>query len=468
MLTTRNIVAASAVALSLGSGLARGDEPPPFVPDEVVVRLAPGTSAAAFAQQYGSAVLESITSRNIHRLDVPPGLTEPEFVDLIDDDARVTLVELNWLGGDRNPDGGTQSIFVVERYEDFMAQLAMGVVRADQAQTRARGSGILVAVIDSGLDTEHPLFAGRVPFGGLDLIENDTTPQDAPDGVDNDADGLFDEMTGHGTLVAGVILRVVPDAWILPIRVLDSDGGSTNFRLIDGVYAAVDRGADILNISLGTVAPSPLLESAIAEAGAGPRLVVCAAGNDGTDQTPWFPAAFSGTSVLSVAATRNNDVLATFSNWGGTISLTAPGDPVIGAVPGGAYGSARGTSFAAPIVAGSAALLRSLTPCVPMDTVAARVLATADNIDAQNPNFAGKIGAGRLDAAAAVGVGTTPPPGIADLNNDDRVDVEDLYRLNASPRDLNGDGVANAADRAALEAFLRRFEELDRAAGGGR
>jgi subtilisin family serine protease len=162
--------------------------------------------------------------------------------------------------------------------------------------------------------------------------------------------------------------------------------------------------------------------------------------------------------VISVAATRNNDVLAPFSNFGGTVSMTAPGDPVIGPLPGGGFGSARGTSFAAPIVSGAAALLRSVTPGMPMESVRLRLLETADNIDAANPGVAGNIGSGRLDAGAALGVGGPAVLGLADLNGDRRVDIEEIYLFHRSPRDLNGDGLIDGRDLEALIGFVRRFE----------
>jgi subtilisin family serine protease len=127
-------------------------------------------------------------------------------------------------------------------------------------------------------------------------------------------------------------------------------------------------------------------------------------------------------------------------------------------VPGDAYARASGTSFAAPIVSGAAALLRSVTPCVPMELVWLRLLNTAVNIDKADPDFAGKMGEGRIDAAAVVGAGVQGPVGVADLNADGRVDIDDLHALHAAPRDLNADGVADQLDFEALIGFLRRGE----------
>ena len=445
-----------ASALSVPSWAGDDDEPP-FVPREAVVRLVEGVDAIGFASEYDSRVLASLTARNIHILSVPLPFDEDDFTGIIENDPRVLSVELNFIGEDVNPDGNTQSIFIARDADAFINQGAIDVIRADDAHSRALGAGVIVAVLDSGYDPAHPVFRGRTPISGVDLVDGDNQPLDVGDNVDNDGDKLVDEMVGHGTLVASIVLRVAPEATILPIRVLDSDGGSTNFRLIDGIYTAVDRGADIINISLGTLAESQQLRAAIDEARAAGVLIIAAAGNDAADQAR-YPAGFSGPGAVSVAATTNADIVAEFSNFGEAISFTAPGDPVVGATPGGQFGSARGTSFSAPLVAGAAALLRSITPCVPMSVIESRLAATAVDIDKRNPDFVGMLGAGRIDAAAAVGIGSAPPIGVADRNGDRRVDMEDLYIQYRDPMDLNGDGEVNLVDRHLLETFVRRFE----------
>jgi subtilisin family serine protease len=393
---------------------AGADSLGPFVQGEVVARLQPATEAAVFAAGYGSGVLASIPSRNFHRLSIPVGLTESEFADLIDDDPRVVRVELNFIGEDVDPDGTTQSIFVQETSEAFSEQPAMDLIGADAAQTYTTGGGVLVAVIDSGIDLQHPLFAGRLPMGGIDLVDGDATPQDLGDGLDNNADGRIDEMVGHGTLVAGLVLRVAPQADLLPIRVLDSDGGTTTFRMIDGLYAAIDRGARIVNISMGTIAESPALAEAVQESVSAGALIIAAAGNDATDQVRRFPAGFASQGLISVASVNNLDIVSPFSNFGESISIAAPGDPVVGPAPSGGFGSARGTSFAAPVVAGVAALVLSADPALELGTLRDRLLATSRPIDDTNPDYAGSIGAGRVDALAAV-LATTPGCNPADL-----------------------------------------------------
>lgn len=437
-----------------------GAQGPARVAREVVVRLEPGVSAGQFALERGSVVLGSIASRNVHRLSVPLGVSDEDFLSSIQDDGGVVFAEFNFVASDTNPGADTRSIFVASTIGAFMDQPALDTVGADGAQVVALGGGVIVAVIDSGIDGAHPFFAQRVVLTPLDLIEPGGGAFDGGDGLDNDGDGLIDEGVGHGTIVAGIVGLMAPEAVIWPIRVLDSDGGSTTFMLSAGVFAAADAGADVMNISLGTIAESVLLSGAVDEALAAGAMVVASAGNEGTDQAPSFPAAFSARGVLSVAATRETDTVAPFSNFGSTITLTAPGDPVVGTVPGGQFGSAQGTSFAAPVVSGVAALLRSVAPGVSSVAIRERLVATAVNIDALNPQVAGSIGAGRVSALAALGGPGAGLVGFADLNGDRRVNTLDLYLLQSAQADIDGDGAFTGADRSAMEWFVRRLEKL--------
>jgi len=449
----RHSVLIGATALVVASP-CRADDPAPFVPGEVVASLTPGTSARQFALDYGSSVLESMQTRSIHRLLVPAGMTEVDFIDLIDDDIRVAQADLNFLGEDTNPDPTTQSIFVRVHASSFPSQPAAEVIDVPSAHRRADGWGVVVAVIDSGIDTMHPFFGGRI-LPGVDLVDGDINPLDAGDGLDSDGDGLIDEMVGHGTIVSGIILQTAPSSRILPIRALDSDGHTTIFRLVDGMYVAGDRGASVVNISLGTIAESELLRSALLDLVARQVIVVAAAGNDATDQVRRFPAAYSDLGAISVAATDLGDQLAEFSNFGSSVSICAPGDPVLGPIPGLSFGSARGTSFASPWVAGAAALVRSISPAIPVVTLRTHLLGAADNIDSSNPSMAGKIGSGRLNAATAVGATGAIPPGLADYDQNGRVDSRDLPLYLINPRDLDADGVVDARDWLALRRFVQ-------------
>lgn len=385
-----------------------------------------------------------------------PGVDEETFADLLENDSDIELVDLNYLGEDVNPDPGTQSIFLVSIERRYRDQPSMDVIGADPASGLARGLGVVVALIDSGLDPTHPLLAPTLAPGAWNFVDGNADIRDIGDGLDNNTNSQVDEMVGHGTLAAGLVVRLAPEARLMPLRVLDSDGGTTAFRVINAIYHALDHGADIINISLGSLTDTEFMSEAVAAADLAGIFVVASAGNEGSS-TVRFPAAYAPQGAMGISATDTTDLVAPFSNFGDSISLSAPGVSIVSLIPVamGSYGEASGTSFAAPLVAGALAQLKSIAPIAPAAHLRARLLSAAEPIDALNPGFEGKLGAGRLDCFGAV---SGVLPGRADLNADGRVDIDDLYLIHQSPRDLNLNGVANAQDRALLEAWLRRSE----------
>ncbi|MGF1512332.1 MAG: S8 family peptidase [Elainellaceae cyanobacterium] len=241
------------------------------------------------------------------------------------------------------------------------------------------GQGTVVAVIDSGVDLTHP-----------DLNQNlwRNRGEIAGNGIDDDGNGYVDDvrgwdfiggdnrpldLNGHGTHVAGTIAAennglgvtgVAYGADIMPIRVLDADGAGSINAIAAGIRYAADNGADVINLSLGGDAYTPLLDTAVRYAARQGAVVVSAAGNSGLAQ-PGYPAQFATASGLSVGAVDYNQRLAGFSNRAGSNPqlrhVVAPGVNVTSTVPGG-YGSLSGTSMAAPHVSGVVALMLSANP----------------------------------------------------------------------------------------------------------
>lgn len=270
------------------------------------------------------------------------------------------------------------------------------------------GRGVVVAVVDTGVDYNHP-----------DLRQNIwVNPREvAGDGIDNDRNGFVDDVRGwdfvgndalpmdvvdtriingergnpgHGTHVAGTIAAVrngigstgvAPDAQIMPIRALDHRGNGSVTAIARGIRYAADNGAHVINLSLGGGYSSEI-ESAVRHAVSRGSVVVVAAGNFG-QSLPSHPArlAASVAGVISVGSVDRNQALASTSHRAGTDSrmrhVVAPGVSVHSTLPDGRYGTMSGTSMAAPHVAGIAALMRSAAPAASAQRVQERITGTA-------------------------------------------------------------------------------------------
>jgi len=271
-------------------------------------------------------------------------------------------------------------------------QWALDAIHLGDVPSQTGGAGALVAVIDSGVDATHPDLAGRVVPG--------------PDVVDGDADPS--DPTGHGTHIAGVIAAaagngiggtgVAPAARILAVRVLDNANNGTAANVASGIDAAVAAGADVINISLNWSESSPSLApvtAALQRAADAGRVVVVAAGNDGQSrcEEPVLPQR-----VLCVGSLSSNLRLSPFSSYGQGLGLVAPGDDLLSTWNDNTYHAMSGTSQAAAVTSGVAALLVGLG--LHGDDVMRRLLATARDIGA--PGDDPRFGAGLLDAARAV------------------------------------------------------------------
>jgi len=277
-------------------------------------------------------------------------------------------------------------------------------LRPDLAWPLSTGSGVTVAVVDSGVSPDHPTLAGKVRPG--------------KDFVESGGDGGCDE-NGHGTLIAGIIAGreatsagfrfhgVAPDATIVPVRVLRDQRRSTEGDLSDRIATAIRwavdvGGADVVNLSL-TTPPSPRLEEAVGYA-LGRRVVLtAAAGNQGDSDVDQrgYPAAYPG--VIAVAGVNEKDEHVGSSVEGDYVDVAAPGVDVAGpATSGGGYlfTADGGTSFATAYVSGVAALIRAYDPELSPAQVARRITETADHAaDLWNP----QVGHGVVNPARAVG-----------------------------------------------------------------
>ncbi|WP_042374263.1 type VII secretion-associated serine protease mycosin [Streptacidiphilus neutrinimicus] len=290
---------------------------------------------------------------------------------------------------------------------------ALQRILLSQLHARYDGRGVTVAVIDSGVDDKNPQLQGAVK-AGQDFLKGQS-------GVTGDS---TTDRVGHGTMVAGVIAArpdpqnktgfegIAPAATILAIRQNDGQGNATEDSLAAAIDYAVSQKVEVINISQdltdkqgqpyqGITSTSKLYQ-AVKRALAADVVVVAAAGNEGLDK-PTYPAAIPG--VIGVGASDRNDERADgFSETGRSVSVAAPGVDIVSTVPGGGQCVDNGTSFAAPYVAGVAALLREEYPKWSQAEIAARIEQTAIRTD---PGWNAYVGWGVVDPVAAV---TDPSP----------------------------------------------------------
>ncbi len=297
-------------------------------------------------------------------------------------------------------------------------QSAWNVVDAAQ-------KNIVVAVVDSGLDMEHP--------DGPQYIWSN--PHEvAGNGIDDDGNGLIDDIhgwnfvdenhdftdvRGHGTFVAGIIAAktnngigiagVNPGAVIMPIKVADDEGETNNLLIYQGINYAVDHGAKVINVSLGGRTISKLEQAAIDRAHAKGALVVVAAGNSNDNLMLFGPS--SSKNILSIGEINFDGTRSTASNWGANLGLVAPGEAiyslcskdnkhVLPSIRQSGYYTLNGTSFSTPMVAATASLIWAKNPDWTAQQVADTILATAT--DMGDAGWDAMYGAGLLNAAKAL------------------------------------------------------------------
>ncbi len=318
-------------------------------------------------------------------------------------------------------------------YQWHMTRIGM-----ENAWDTATGNGVIVAIVDSGVRQTLEDFAGTSFMAGYDFINNDSNPTDDQ---------------GHGSHVAGTVAQttnnalgcvgVAFDCTIMPVKVLNSSGSGSYTAITDGIYYAVDNGADIINLSLGGSSSLTVLENAINYAWNNGVVVICAAGNDNSS-SPFYPAAY--TNSISVSATSYDDDKSSFSNYGSTIDIAAPGgeyedlngdgydDGILQNTFDGAnegYYFYYGTSMASPHVAGVAALVKSVNPGLTNAQIRNILETTAENIGSST-----YFGNGLVDAYAAVQAasGGNQPPNAAFTYSDT------LLAVNFTDQSTDSDG----------------------------
>ncbi len=310
----------------------------------------------------------------------------------------------------------------------YLDQPATGIIRLPDAQTTfgTTGAGV-VAVIDTGVDPNHVAlqgvlvpgfdFVNNIPGSGSEMIDLDpanlqvlqnsdpnATSKSVQARVNQSSVAILDQSSvaildtnklpaafGHGTMVAGIVHLVAPTAQIMPLKVFKGDGTANLSDILKAVYYAADHGARVLNMSFSLLTPSLELSNAINYANDKSAIMAASTGNTGTNKVA-HPAAID--KVIGVASTTNADTRSTFSSFGIGTFVAAPGEQIITLYPGNNYAVASGTSFSAPMVAGTAALVVQVNPIAEYSD-ASQAISHAKHL---TPD----LGAGRLDVFQAM------------------------------------------------------------------
>src|ERR1700756_4467817 len=292
-------------------------------------------------------------------------------------------------------------------WHGYAAQPAAQIIRLQDAQNgfKISGSGI-VAVIDTGVDPNHPVLYS-VLLQGYDFTRNqpgasewldvtgmqggytDTSVQNQqPAYVQQSTAAVLDQSTaavldgspyvafGHGTMTSGLVHLVAPKAKILPLKAFSANGTGYLSNIVAALYYAVQNHANVVNMSFDLGSSSPSLQRAGSYANKAGVVLVAAAGNESTNARV-YPAAMNG-NVVGIASTTDWDARSSFSNYGSAdVWIAAPGEYVISTYPGGTYASESGTSFSSPLVAGTVALMLSAKQSGLNQSQAANALANA-------------------------------------------------------------------------------------------
>jgi thermitase len=273
----------------------------------------------------------------------------------------------------------------------------LSLVESDAAHANSStGKGAIVAIVDTGVQRSHSDLQGGRVLQGFDFVDNDSDPQDGD---------------GHGSHVLGIVgasennavgvSSVAPGARLLPVRVLGNDGSGLITDVAKGIDFAVNQGAHVINLSLGSDVPllgalgGDEYDDAIRRALAAGRVVVASSGNNGAPACEQ-PAASEG--LICVGAVDDNGVKTSFSSFGPGLAITAPGKEVLSTYTGNGYTRISGTSQAAPHVSGVAALL--VAKGLRGQEVSNRILATARDAGSAGPDAV--YGAGIVNARQAV------------------------------------------------------------------
>ena len=364
-----------------------------FISNEILLRFEPGTperARALIVDRLNLTLLESqtfaLSGQTIGRYRIDGGRSAVQTLNLVARDfPGVTAAQVNfvYVGAQaqqparQDPPAG-----------DASAQYVVRKLHLTEAHRINRGDDVLVAVIDSRIDKNHPDLAGTIA-DEFDAVGSPAQPH------------------VHGTAIAGAIaansklVGVAPKVRLLAVRAFSGAGESaqsTTFNVLKGIDWAAAKNARIINMSFAGPA-DPMLKQMLAIANARGIVLIAAVGNGGPKSPPLYPGADAG--VIGVTATDADDKLMPQANRGPQVAVAAPGVEILAAAPDGKYQITSGTSVAAAHVSGVAALLLATKPKLTPAQVRDNLARSAHRV----PGTRNEVGAGVVDALAVVNPG---------------------------------------------------------------
>lgn len=434
---------------ALGQKRVRDFDLPPgvttknYVANKIIVKFKTGTIENRLSKSSSllkSVVIQSVSIDNIKQLF--PSNTNQQRISADEKHNLEGIVEITYTSSTKSIEQVINEIlkdptveYAEPRYiyrsysvpNDAANQPYLAQIHAPEAWNIAIGavSPIIIAIVDSGSQLNHPDLANNIEINLTDPIN----------GIDDDHDGYIDNyqgwdfvgahlnapqgdnnpnvtnaLNGHGIHVSGIASAVTDNgqgiastalnyAKLLIVKVGADDNSEAILYGYEGIKYAVDHGAKIINCSWGGTSGGSFGQDIINYALDRDCLVIAAAGNDNVKVVD-YPGAYSG--VIAVASVSSGDQKSYFSSYGQQVSISAPGENVLSTYYNNTYTNLSGTSMATPVVSSAAALVKAKFPTFTMQQVADQLLATTDNIESQNLNYAGFLGTGRLNVYRAL------------------------------------------------------------------
>ncbi len=389
--------------------------------DEVVVKPKSGVTIGTILARYNASLLSQITESDLYTLQLPSGETADQMLPILNTDTDLYYAEPNYYvdGGplaafiEFGGNGGLQTVTPTPSASDQWAWTEVGM---SDAQKESTGQGVIVAVLDTGLATDHPMLDSSID-DGYDFVGMDSNFYDSGSG----------SYMGHGTHVSGIIITEAPRAQVMPVRVLNSDGFGTYEDVAAGIHYAVDHGAKIINMSMSAPLLTPSLSEALNYASSHGVIIVAASG---TGAGPNYPSADTSDSLLlGVGSTDQNNNITSFSGQPGDTKVFAPGVDIYSAYPYNGYALGTGTSMSTAMVSGEAALLMSRYP----DWTPAQIV---QRIMAETVPVAG-ASAGRISLSEALNTGLEVNYAVGDINSPNDNGIKpDIELVNNTPQDI--------------------------------